>query len=57
MILAEIGDFGRFDSPDRLLAFAGLSPTTYQSGKLASTYSRMEITRLEIPALRPLQCR
>lgn len=42
MILAEIGDFGRFDSPDRLLAFAGLSPTTYQSGQLTSTYSRME---------------
>lgn len=42
MILAEIGDFERFDSPDRLLAFAGLSPTTYQSGQLTSTYSHME---------------
>jgi len=32
MILAEVGDFSRFDSPDKLLAYAGLSPSTYQSG-------------------------
>ena len=37
MILAEIGDFSRFDSPDKLLAYAGLSPSTYQSGKLNAT--------------------
>ena len=37
MILAEVGDFSRFDSPDKLLAFAGLSPSTYQSGKLNAT--------------------
>ena len=30
MILAEIGDFSRFDSPDKILAFAGLSPSTYR---------------------------
>lgn len=36
MILAEIGDFSRFDSPDKILAFAGLSPSTYQSGQFAS---------------------
>jgi len=42
MILAEIGDFSRFDSPDKVLAYAGLSPSTYQSGQLTSTYSRME---------------
>ena len=29
MILSEIGDFSRFDSPDKILAFAGLSPSTY----------------------------
>ena len=29
-ILAEIGDFSRFDSPDKILAYAGLSPSTYQ---------------------------
>lgn len=32
MILAEVGDFSRFDSPDKLLAYAGMSPSTYQSG-------------------------
>ena len=44
MILAEIGDFSQFDSPDKLLAYAGLSPSTYQSGKLNATgaYSHME---------------
>ena len=42
MILAEIGDFSRFDSPDKILAYAGLSPSTYQSGKLTSSYSHME---------------
>ena len=42
MILAEIGDFSRFDSPDKILAYAGLSPTTYQSGQLDSSHSHME---------------
>ena len=42
MILAEIGDFNRFDSPDKILAYAGLSPSTYQSGQLESSYSHME---------------
>ena len=42
MILAEIGDFSRFDSPDKILAYAGVSPSTYQSGKLANAYPHME---------------
>ena len=42
MILAEIGDFSRFDSPDKILAYAGASPSTYQSGQLESPYSHME---------------
>ena len=42
MILAEIGDVSLFDSSDKLLAYAGCSPSTYQSGQLTSTYSRME---------------
>ena len=42
MILAEVGDFSRFDSADQVLAYAGLSPSTYQSGQLTSSYSRME---------------
>ena len=32
MIIAEVGDFNRFDSPDKILAYAGFSPFTYQSG-------------------------
>jgi transposase len=44
MILAEIGDFSRFRSPDKILAYAGLSPSTYQSGKINATgaYAHME---------------
>lgn len=42
MILAEVGNFSRFDSADQLLAYAGLSPSTYQSGQLTSCHSRME---------------
>ena len=42
MILAEIGDFSRFTSPDKILAYAGLSPSTYQSGKLDNAYAHME---------------
>lgn len=42
MIIAEIGDFNRFSSPDKILAYAGLSPSTYQSGQLDSSHSHME---------------
>ena len=42
MILAEIGDFSRFSSPDKILAYAGLSPSTYQSGQMTSSHSHME---------------
>lgn len=42
MIVSEIGDINNFDSPDKILAFAGLSPSTYQSGKLDNCYAHME---------------
>ena len=42
MILAEVGDFSNFDSPDKVLAYAGLSPSTYQSGQLKNCYPHME---------------
>lgn len=42
MILAEIGDFSNFSSPDKILAYAGLSPSTYQSGRLDNCYAHME---------------
>jgi transposase len=32
IILAEIGDIERFSTPAKLLAFAGMEPSTYQSG-------------------------
>jgi transposase len=42
MILAEIGDFSRFENADQILAYAGLSPSTYQSGQMTSSYAHME---------------
>lgn len=42
MIIAEIGDFNRFDTPDKILAYAGMSPSTYQSGQLDNCYPHME---------------
>lgn len=42
IILAEIGDFSRFENPDKILAFAGCSPSTYQSGQLYSSHAKME---------------
>lgn len=41
-ILAEIGDFSNFATPDKILAFAGMSPSTYQSGQLTNCYAHME---------------
>ena len=31
MIIAEIGNFNRFNSPDKILDYAGFSPSTYQT--------------------------
>ena len=42
MIITEIGDFNRFASPDKILAYAGFSPSTYQSGQLDGAYSHVE---------------
>ena len=42
MAIAEIGDFSKFDSPDKILAYVGMSLSNYQSGQLANYHSRME---------------
>lgn len=42
IIIAEIGDFSRFDSPDKILSYAGMSPSTYQSWQFDNCYSYME---------------
>lgn len=42
-ILAEVGEFTNFASADKILAYAGFSPTTYQSGQYSSNnHARME---------------
>lgn len=42
IIIAEIGDFNRFDSADKILAYARMSPSTYQSGKIDNCRSHIE---------------
>lgn len=37
VILAEINHINNFQSPDQLLAFAGLEPSVYQSGQMNAT--------------------
>ena len=41
MILGEIGDVHRFSNPSKLLAFAGLDPSVYQSGNFQASHTRM----------------
>jgi len=41
MILGEIGDITRFSDPGKLLAYAGLDPTVYQSGNFQARHTRM----------------
>lgn len=41
IILSEIGDVKRFQTPAKLLAFAGLEPSVYQSGKFQATGTSM----------------
>jgi len=41
VIYAEIGDFSRFSSPEKILAFAGMEPSIYQSGQYISSHGKM----------------
>lgn len=41
IILGEIGDITRFSNPSKLLAFAGLDPSIYQSGNFEAKRTRM----------------
>ena len=41
MILGEIGNIHRFSSPGKLLAFAGLDPSVYQSGNFQTRRTKM----------------
>ena len=41
MILGETGNIARFSDPSKLLAFAGLDPSVYQSGNFRADKTRM----------------
>jgi transposase len=49
-ILAEIGDIRRFDDPKKLVAFAGLDPSTHQSGQFQARH--MTLSKRGSPFLR-----
>jgi transposase len=41
VIIGEIGDISRFETPGKLVAFAGLDATVNQSGEFTGTKSRL----------------
>ena len=41
IIIAETGNFANFDKAEKVLVFAGLEPSVYQSGQLTSTHAKM----------------
>ena len=41
MMIGEIGDIKRFERPYQLLAYAGLDPSIYQSGKFTASRTKM----------------
>ena len=56
MILGEIGDIHRFSNPNKLLAFAGLDPSVYQSGNFQAKPTRMSQTWLSCFTICPCKC-
>lgn len=40
MIISEIGDINNFTTSDQLLAYAGLDPSVYESGKFESSHNK-----------------
>ncbi|MBK5262675.1 MAG: IS110 family transposase [Peptostreptococcaceae bacterium] len=41
MFIAEITSFNDFDSAEKILAFADMEPSVYQSGQMTSTHAQM----------------
>lgn len=41
IILGEIGDINRFSNPRKLVAFAGIDPTAFQSGNFTGQHNRL----------------
>ena len=40
-VVAAVGDFSRFDSPDRLVSYLGLNPRVRQSGNAPAVHGRI----------------
>lgn len=50
MILAEIGDVNRFESPEKLVAYAGIDPSVYKTGQFEG--DQMHMSKRGSPYLR-----
>ena len=53
MIIGEIDDINRFSKPRKLLAFAGLDPSVYQSGNFIAKKTKMSKRGIFRPSLCP----
>ncbi|MCM3655625.1 transposase, partial [Metabacillus litoralis] len=40
-IISEIGEIDRFNHPKKLVAFAGVDPSVFESGKFTATQNRI----------------
>ena len=40
-IISEIGEIDRFNHPKKLVAFAGIDPSVFESGKFKGTFNRI----------------
>ncbi len=45
-VVAEVGDFARFDNPRQAMAYLGLTPFEHSSGTAIPTASPRLVTRL-----------
>jgi len=57
MILEEIGDIHRFSSPSKLLTFAGLDPSVYQSGNYQNVQARLQSAQIRTRQRSPQCCK
>ena len=53
-ILSEIGNIQRFETPEKLVAYAGLDATVYQTGQFEATEKRTSAKRLSLLTPCPL---
>lgn len=56
MLLGEIGDIQRFSNPSKLLAFAGIYPSVYQSGNFQAKRTRISMRGFKSTEICTYEC-